>query len=61
MPDWSSAPCSATKCEIHDERSRAYAHQPPERTILTAVQHQRRVPIYDQGATGSCTGGVTSG
>lgn len=40
----------------HDEQSRRYAFRAPERTVLRAVRHQRHVPIYDQGNTGSCTG-----
>lgn len=43
----------------HDPRSRAYA-APATDPVFSAL-HKRRVPIYDQGNLGSCTGNALAG
>ncbi|QPB09758.1 hypothetical protein CPT_Shaeky_085 [Streptomyces phage Shaeky] len=45
----------------HDPRSLRYAHPVLPRTAIRAVQWQRRIPIFDQGALGSCTGNALAG
>lgn len=44
----------------HDPRSRRYAF-PASLAQLTAVFHERRIPIFDQGSLGSCTGNAGLG
>jgi hypothetical protein len=44
----------------HDSRSRAYPIRETDVPIVT-VQHQRHVPIFDQGQLGSCTGNAGVG
>jgi hypothetical protein len=44
----------------HDPRSRDYAF-PTTGLTLQSVQHQRYVPIFDQGDLGSCTGNAGVG
>ncbi len=39
----------------HDERSRRFAYR-RQVADLRSVHHERHVPVFDQGATGSCTG-----
>lgn len=43
----------------HDSRSRAYAYRPRQAPALTSVMHELRIPVLDQGNTGSCTGNAT--
>jgi len=47
----------------HDERSLAYAFGVTEdaRAAVVAVEWQRRVPVFDQGKLGSCTGNAMGG
>jgi len=42
----------------HDPRSRSFAAAAGE---VRTVRHRRRTPIFDQGATGSCTGQAMAG
>lgn len=44
----------------HDSRSRAYAFTGAGVTLKT-VQHERHIPVLDQGALGSCTGNAGIG
>jgi hypothetical protein len=44
----------------HDERSRRFAFQATGIT-LTSIQHQRKVPVLNQGSLGSCTGNAMTG
>jgi hypothetical protein len=44
----------------HDERSRRFAFKATAVT-LTSVQHQRHIPVLDQGDLGSCTGNAMTG
>ena len=46
---------------LHDSESRRYAFRAPVVTELRAVRHQRYVPIFNQGAIGSCTGNAAVG
>ena len=45
----------------HDPRSLAFAHGVLPRSAVKSVDWQRRIPILDQGQTGSCTGNATTG
>ena len=48
----------------HDDRSRDYAFTVPRKLAvqpLQPVQHQRYIPILDQGEIGSCTGNAGEG
>lgn len=44
----------------HDDRSRLYPY-PTEGLSVATVEHQRRIPIFDQGQLGSCTGNAGIG
>lgn len=44
----------------HDERSRRFAYRGPVSPPHT-VRHERHVPVFDQGAVGSCTGNAAVG
>lgn len=44
----------------HDSRSRAYRFPTRGLTLVSTV-HVRRVPVFDQGALGSCTGNAALG
>ncbi|WP_225840323.1 hypothetical protein [Streptomyces sp. NK08204] len=45
----------------HDPRSLRYAHGVLPESALKPVQWQRRVPVFDQGQLGSCTGNAAAG
>ncbi len=45
---------------LHDPRSRRYP-VPARAGKLVSVQHERHVPIWDQGTLGSCTGNAALG
>ena len=45
----------------HDSRSLRYLVQPRRDDSLRTVLHTRRVPVWDQGSTGSCTGHAAAG
>jgi hypothetical protein len=45
----------------HDPRSLAYAHGVLPRSAVQSVEWARRVPIFDQGQLGSCTGNAGTG
>lgn len=45
----------------HDPRSRSFAIRADDDTPVTTVQHERHVPIFDQGSLGSCTGNAALG
>lgn len=45
---------------IHDDRSRAFA-SPEHAKLPDRAMHNRRVPIFDQGQIGSCTGNALAG
>lgn len=46
----------------HDPASRQYAlPEPDETAVLATVNWMRRVPIFDQGQVGSCTGNAAAG
>lgn len=45
----------------HDPRSLAYAVGVLPRTAITSRQWVRRVPVFDQGDLGSCTGNAAAG
>lgn len=45
----------------HDSRSLKYQVEPKELSGLKSVRHNRRVPIFDQGNLGSCTGNAAVG
>lgn len=45
----------------HDPRSLAYAHGVLPQTAIKSVDWTRRVPIFDQGSLGSCTGNAATG
>lgn len=45
----------------HDELSRAHPFAAPLGAPVTSVSWQRRVPIFDQGNLGSCTGNAAAG
>jgi hypothetical protein len=44
----------------HDSESRRYEYR-TSRSVPVSVRHQRRIPILDQGAIGSCTGNAGIG
>lgn len=44
----------------HDERSRRFA-LPTQGLRIESVNHERHVPIFDQGSVGSCTGNAGIG
>jgi hypothetical protein len=44
----------------HDPRSRAFPFDTTGITIAS-VRHTRRVPVFDQGSIGSCTGNASTG
>jgi len=44
----------------HDPRSRAFAFTAPD-VVPVSVSWPRRVPIFDQGSLGSCTGNAAAG
>ncbi|MEU6633803.1 C1 family peptidase [Streptomyces parvus] len=45
----------------HDPRSLDYAHPEVPEDVRTAVLWDRRIPIFDQGSLGSCTGNAFAG
>lgn len=45
----------------HDTRSRRYPVAAADVSALTTVDHQRHIPILDQGNLGSCTGNAAIG
>lgn len=45
----------------HDPRSLDYAHGVLPKTAIKSVDWQRRVPHFDQGSLGSCTGNAAAG
>lgn len=45
----------------HDARSRAYPFRVAERRILRSVQHERHVPVFNQGNLGSCVPNTGNG
>jgi hypothetical protein len=45
----------------HDPRSRRFAFRAPRRVDIRSVRHERHVPVFDQGDTGSCTGNAAVG
>lgn len=45
----------------HDPRSLAYAHGVLPASAVKPVQWARRVPVFDQGDLGSCTGNAAAG
>lgn len=45
----------------HDPRSLAYTHGVLPKTAIKSVDWTRRVPIFDQGNLGSCTGNAATG
>lgn len=45
----------------HDPRSRTFPFRPPVTVELRSVLWDRRVPIFDQGTLGSCTGNAAAG
>ena len=45
----------------HDPRSLAFAHGVLPKTVIKSVDWTRRVPIFDQGQLGSCTGNAATG
>jgi len=45
----------------HDPRSLAYAHGVLPKTAIKSVDWTRRVPHFDQGNLGSCTGNAATG
>lgn len=45
----------------HDPRSLAYAHGVLPKAAIRAVDWTRRIPVLDQGQTGSCTGNAGTG
>ena len=45
----------------HDPRSLAYAHGVLPKTAIKSVDWTRRVPHFDQGSLGSCTGNAAAG
>jgi hypothetical protein len=45
----------------HDPRSRAYGFSGAAVSELRSVVHRRLVPVFDQGAVGSCTGNAILG
>lgn len=45
----------------HDPRSLRYAHGVLPKTAIRSVDWARRVPIFDQGDLGSCTGNAAAG
>ncbi|SRR6266576_896503 len=45
----------------HDPRSLAYAHSVLPKSAIKTVSWTRRVPIFDQGSIGSCTGNAGTG
>lgn len=40
----------------HDSESRRFPYRPRRSRLITSVQHQRHIPVLDQGSLGSCTG-----
>jgi hypothetical protein len=44
----------------HDERSRRYAFDATNVTLVS-IQHQRHIPVLNQGDLGSCTGNAMTG
>jgi hypothetical protein len=45
----------------HDSRSLNYAHGVLPKSAIKSVEWTRRVPIFDQGNLGSCTGNAAAG
>jgi hypothetical protein len=45
----------------HDPRSLHFAHGVLPKTAIKSVDWTRRVPIFDQGSLGSCTGNAAAG
>lgn len=45
----------------HDSRSLQYQVVAKDPSTLTSVQHQRYIPVLDQGKLGSCTGNAGTG
>ena len=45
----------------HDPRSLQFAHGVLPKTAIKSVDWTRRVPIFDQGSLGSCTGNAAAG
>lgn len=45
----------------HDPRSLRFAHGVLPESSVKPVQWQRRVPVFDQGSLGSCTGNAAAG
>lgn len=61
QPETSGAPGRLGRHVEHDERSRAFAVAEAPVATLQTIRHPRHVPIYDQGATSSCTGNAMAG
>ena len=59
--DWSGYPYPLGRHVEHDDRSRVFAHAELLPDALTSVAWTRRVPIFDQGRLGSCTGNAFAG
>lgn len=45
----------------HDSRSRGFPVRVPARATIAPVKHNRYVPVFNQGDTGSCTGNAGLG
>lgn len=55
------APFALGRHVEHDLRSLNYAHGVLPKTAIKSVDWTRRVPIFDQGSLGSCTGNAAAG
>jgi hypothetical protein len=46
---------------VHDSRSKNYPYKAAKLSTLSSIDHERYIPILDQGQIGSCTGNAGTG
>lgn len=56
-----TAPYPLGRVRLHDPRSLAYGVGELPRRAVKSVDWTRRVPVFDQGSLGSCTGNAAAG
>lgn len=61
LPEQGGSPRRLGRHVEHDPRSLRYAHGVLPESAVKPVQWRRRVPVFDQGQLGSCTGNAAAG
>lgn len=57
---WAGTPRPLGRNVNHDPESRRFAYR-PRQVDIRSIRHERHVPVFDQGDTGSCTGNAAIG